>query len=106
MKLYDKRDDLNFPIVNILFICNIQQHLNMKYISLSWYDIPEFVVHIIISKSKRWVGFLIVLNHWNNSPRVDMSLHSDILFWFRAKQTTITHSLPNKEATEPMVPGG
>ena len=49
MKLYDKRDDLNFPIVNFPFICSIQQLLNMKYISLSWYDIPEFVVHIIIS---------------------------------------------------------
>ena len=24
--------------------------------------------------------------HWNNSPRVDMSLHSDTLFEFRANQ--------------------
>jgi hypothetical protein len=23
----------------------------------------------------------IVLAHWNNSPRVDMSLHSDTLSW-------------------------
>jgi hypothetical protein len=29
----------------------------------------------------------IVLAHWNNSPRVDMSLHSDTLFWFRADQS-------------------
>jgi hypothetical protein len=27
-----------------------------------------------------------VLAHWNNSPRVNMSLHSDTLFWFRANQ--------------------
>jgi len=27
-----------------------------------------------------WI--FIVLAHWNNSPRVDMSLHSDTLFWF------------------------
>jgi hypothetical protein len=27
--------------------------------------------------------FFIVLAHWNNSPRVDLSLHSDTLFWFR-----------------------
>jgi hypothetical protein len=27
-----------------------------------------------------------VLAHWNNNPRVDMSLHSDTLFWFRANQ--------------------
>jgi hypothetical protein len=29
----------------------------------------------------------IVLSHWNNSPRVDMSLHSDTLFWFQANQS-------------------
>ena len=35
-KLYDKRDDFNFPIVNFLFICrNFQQQLHMEYISLS-----------------------------------------------------------------------
>ena len=29
----------------------------------------------------------IVLAHWNNSVRVDMSLHSDTLLWFRANQS-------------------
>jgi hypothetical protein len=29
----------------------------------------------------------MVLAHWKNSPRVDMSLHSDTLFWFRANQS-------------------
>jgi hypothetical protein len=29
----------------------------------------------------------IVLAHWNNSPRVDMSLHSDTLSWFQANQS-------------------
>jgi hypothetical protein len=24
--------------------------------------------------------------NWNNSPRIDMSLHSDTLFWFRANR--------------------
>ena len=33
--------------------------------------------------------FFIVLAHWNNSPRIDMSLHSDILFWFRANQSLL-----------------
>jgi hypothetical protein len=28
-----------------------------------------------------WI--LIVLAHWNNSPRIDMSLHMHTLFWFR-----------------------
>ena len=29
----------------------------------------------------------IMLAHWNNSSRVNGSLHSDILFWFRANQS-------------------
>jgi len=28
----------------------------------------------------------MVQAHWNNSPRVDMLLHSDTLFWFQANQ--------------------
>ena len=32
-----------------------------------------------------WI--FIVLAHWNNSPRVDMSIHSETLFWFRANQS-------------------
>jgi hypothetical protein len=36
-KLYDKRDDFNFPIVNFyLYVATFQQHLHMQYISLSW----------------------------------------------------------------------
>jgi hypothetical protein len=30
-----------------------------------------------------------MLAHWNNSQRVDMSLHSDTLFWFRANQSLL-----------------
>ena len=30
-----------------------------------------------------------MLVHWNNSPRVDMLLHSDTLFWFRAIQSLL-----------------
>ena len=29
----------------------------------------------------------IVLAHWNNSPQVEMSPHSDTLFWFRVNQS-------------------
>ena len=32
-----------------------------------------------------WI--FIVLSHWNNSQRVDMSLNLDTLFWFRANQS-------------------
>jgi len=31
----------------------------------------------------------IVLAHWNNSTRVDMSLHSDTVSWFRANQSLL-----------------
>jgi hypothetical protein len=31
----------------------------------------------------------IVLANWNNSPRVDMSLHLDTLLWFRTNQSLI-----------------
>jgi len=32
---------------------------------------------------------LIVLVHWSNSPRVDMSAHSDTLSWFRSNQSLL-----------------
>ena len=42
-----------------------------------------------------------LLAHWNNSPWVDMSLHSDTLFWFRANQSLLfllnAASLPEKQ---------
>ena len=36
-KLYDKREDFNFPTFH-LYVATFQQHL---HISLSWYDIPD-----------------------------------------------------------------
>ena len=57
MKLYDKRDDFNFPIVNFpftfVYVATFQQHLHMEYISLSWSNIPELVVPIGISLIER-----------------------------------------------------
>ena len=34
-----------------------------------------------------WI--FLVLVHWNNSPRIDMSPHSDTLSWFRANQSLL-----------------
>ena len=34
-----------------------------------------------------WI--FVVLTHWNNSLQVDMLLHSDALFWFRANQSLL-----------------
>jgi hypothetical protein len=30
-----------------------------------------------------------MIANWNNNPWVDMSLHSDTLFWFRANQSLL-----------------
>ena len=39
-----------FPLWTFhLYVVTFQQHLHMEYISLSWYDIPEFVVPIRMS---------------------------------------------------------
>jgi hypothetical protein len=35
------------------------------------------------------VRFFIVLAHWNNSSRIDMSLHWKTLSWFRANQSLL-----------------
>ena len=51
-----------------------------------WKSLSCDEVHFVLDKNR--VGFL-VLTHWNNSPRVDMSFHSDILFWFRANQSLV-----------------
>ena len=39
-----------------------------------------------------WI--FIVLAHWNNSLRIDISPHSDTLFWFHANQSTDRHVTP------------
>ena len=52
-KLYDKRDDFNFPIVNFPFhSCagTFQQHLRMAYIFPNLYATPEHVFPIWISQ--------------------------------------------------------
>jgi hypothetical protein len=49
-----------------------------------------------------WV--FIVLAHWNNSPRVDMSLHSDTLFWFRANQSLLFLLYAACLAEKPQIP--
>ena len=48
----------------------------------------RYVVCMLCTRPTRLVGLLsyIVLAHWNNSQRVDMSLHSDTLFRFRTYQ--------------------
>jgi hypothetical protein len=42
---------------------------------------------LFLTNTLSWV--YIELAHWNNSPRLDMSLHSDISFWFIAYQSLL-----------------
>ena len=39
------------------------------------------------TKTLSWI--FIVIAQWNNCPRIEMSLHSDTLFWFRANQSLL-----------------
>ena len=50
IQLYDKRDVSIFPLWTFhLYVATFPQHRHMEYISLRWYDIPEFVAPINIS---------------------------------------------------------
>jgi hypothetical protein len=42
---------------------------------------------LFLTNKLSWI--VIVLAHWNNSPGVDMSLHSDTLFCIRADQSVL-----------------
>jgi hypothetical protein len=52
---------------------------------------------MMIMSALYWTNMLrwnfVVLAHWNNSPWVEMSLHSDILFWFQAPTSLCSYSL-------------
>jgi hypothetical protein len=69
-KRYDKKDNLNFPIVNFPLTCStFQQHLHMEYISISWYDIPERMDfpdrRLLLTRKLLNQGFLLVkLTSW------------------------------------------
>ena len=47
----------------------------------------KLIFNVLDQPSVGWIS--IVLAHWNNSPRVDRSLHSDTLFWFGASQSLL-----------------
>ena len=58
--------------------------------AISWqeqviYQWDDDEVRFVLDRS--WI--FIVLAHWNNSLQVDMSLHSDTLFWFLANQSLL-----------------
>ena len=58
-------------------------HGENKLFSMKWWWGPR------CTRPTRLVGLFIVLARWNNSPRIEMSPHSDILSWFRDKQSLL-----------------
>jgi hypothetical protein len=47
----------------------------------------EMMIKSALFQTNKLGWFVIALVHCNNSLRVDMSLHSDTLIWFRANQS-------------------
>jgi hypothetical protein len=47
----------------------------------------EMMMESALYKTNMLNWILIVLAHWKNTPRIDMSTHSDILSWFRVNQS-------------------
>ena len=48
---------------------------------------------------------VIVLAHWNNILRLDMSLHSETLFWFRANLSSLFLLNAASLAEKQQIPG-
>jgi hypothetical protein len=53
-----------------------------------WWRKPEYPDKI--ARPTRWVRYFTVLAHWNNSPQVDMSVHSDKLSWIWDNQPLVS----------------
>ena len=49
----------------------------------------EMIMRSTLYEINRLSWMFIVLAHWNKSLQVDMSLHSDTLFWFRDNQSLL-----------------
>ena len=58
-------------------------HGENKLILMRWWWGP------LCTRPTPLVGFFIVLAHWNNSPRVDMSPHLDTLSWFQTNKSLL-----------------
>ena len=53
----------------------------------------EMMMMFTLYNTLSWIS--IVLAHWSNRPRKDMSLHSDTLSWFRANQSLLSREATN-----------
>jgi hypothetical protein len=59
------------------------------YHSKNKYIFNEMVMMFALYLTNTLSWILLVLADWNNSPQVEMSLHSDNIFWLPAKQSLL-----------------
>jgi len=64
---------------NEQFLSAIYVIVRRNYISMRWSWCP------LCTRQTHLVELFYMLSYWTNRPRVDMSLHSDTLSWFRAQ---------------------
>jgi hypothetical protein len=51
--------------------------------------VNEIMMRSALHQTNTLSWTFIVLAHWNNSPRIDISPHSDTLSWFRDNQSLL-----------------
>jgi hypothetical protein len=56
-----------------------------EHVNLQWDD--DEVRFVLDQRAE--LDFYSAIAYWNNSPRIDVSLHSDTLFWFRANPSLL-----------------
>ena len=79
-----------FSLVVFIYFCIFKDiSYNIKWMS-EWllFNTKLAIFSYIIATTSyiRW-ALGTRLTRWNNSPQVDMSLHSDALYWFQANQS-------------------
>jgi hypothetical protein len=96
-------DSLSCSFTSIFFAANLLSELVFRAAWVSewllfnansaifqlYHDENKLIVNEIMYKTNTLSWIFIVLAHWNNNLRVDMSLHSDTLFWIRANQSLL-----------------
>ena len=79
----------NYYIVSEWLLFNANSAIFQLHNGKNKFDFDEMMIMtmsaLYLTNMLSWI--FIMLAHWNNSLQVDMLLHSDILFWFRANQS-------------------
>ena len=95
-KIYknEKRCDKNLNYSDPKYLASIRSFIDrsrrqfffIRRISLHF---NEIMMRSTLFKTNTLSWIFILLAHWNNSPCIDMSLHSGTLFWFRDNQSLL-----------------